>query len=47
MANSFRKRSVVFLDEGRRTLLDISESAVKVTRKFDPPGTPAANQKRP
>jgi phospholipid/cholesterol/gamma-HCH transport system substrate-binding protein len=49
MANSFRKRSVVFLDEGRRTLLDISESAVKVTRKFDPSGTPAAgspNQKR-
>ena len=41
--------SVVFLDEGRRTLLDISESAVKVTRKFDPSGTPAAgspNQKR-
>ena len=42
MANSFRKRSVVFLDEGRRTLLDISESAVKVTRKFDPPGSAGA-----
>jgi phospholipid/cholesterol/gamma-HCH transport system substrate-binding protein len=24
------------MEEGRRTLLDISESAVKVTRKFDP-----------
>jgi len=50
-AISFRKRSVVFLDEGRRTLLDISESAVKVTRKLDQPGSaPAAgssNQKRP
>ena len=52
-ADSFRKRSVVFLDEGRRTLLDISESAIKVTRKFDPPGgggtAPAASprQKRP
>jgi phospholipid/cholesterol/gamma-HCH transport system substrate-binding protein len=53
-ADSFRKRSVVFLDEGRRTLLDISESAIKVTRKFDPPGSggtapPAASprQKRP
>ena len=53
-ADSFKKRSVVFLDEGRRTLLDISESAIKVTRKFDPPGSggtapPAASprQKRP
>jgi phospholipid/cholesterol/gamma-HCH transport system substrate-binding protein len=36
-AVSFRKRSVVFLDEGRRTLLDISESAGKVTRKLDTP----------
>jgi phospholipid/cholesterol/gamma-HCH transport system substrate-binding protein len=51
-ADSFRKRSVVFLDEGRRTLLDISESAIKVTRKFDPPAgggaAPAASsgQKR-
>jgi phospholipid/cholesterol/gamma-HCH transport system substrate-binding protein len=41
-ADSFRKRSVVFLDEGRRTLLDISESAIKVTRKFDPPGSGGA-----
>ena len=41
-ADSFRKRSVVFLDEGRRTLLDISESAIKVTRKLDPPASGAA-----
>jgi phospholipid/cholesterol/gamma-HCH transport system substrate-binding protein len=49
-ADSFRKRSVVFLDEGRRTLLDISESAVKVTRKFDQPGsggTPTAGNPLP
>jgi phospholipid/cholesterol/gamma-HCH transport system substrate-binding protein len=50
-AISFRKRSVVFLDEGRRTLLDISDSASKVTRKLDAPGSdgaPAAgNRKRP
>ena len=38
MADGFKKRSVVFLDEGRRTLQDISDSAIKVTRKFDPPG---------
>ena len=36
-AESFNKRSAVFMEEGRRSLLDISESAIKVTRKFDPP----------
>jgi phospholipid/cholesterol/gamma-HCH transport system substrate-binding protein len=41
-ADSLRKRSVVFIDDGRRTLQDISDSAIKVTRKFDPPGTAAA-----
>jgi phospholipid/cholesterol/gamma-HCH transport system substrate-binding protein len=35
LAESFNKRSAVFMEEGRRTLLDISESARKVTRKFD------------
>ena len=35
LADSFRKRSVVFIAEGRRSLLDISEGARKVTRKFD------------
>jgi len=42
MADSLRKRSAVFLEEGRRTLLDISESAIKVTRKLDPPGSGGA-----
>jgi phospholipid/cholesterol/gamma-HCH transport system substrate-binding protein len=36
LADSFNKRSGVLMEEGRRTLLDISESAVRVTRKFDP-----------
>jgi phospholipid/cholesterol/gamma-HCH transport system substrate-binding protein len=36
LAESFNKRSGMLMEEGRRTLLDISESAVKVTRKFDP-----------
>ena len=51
-ADTFKKRSVVFLDDGRRTLLDISEAAVKVTRKLDAPASggtaPAASpgQKR-
>src|SRR6266851_2562484 len=36
LAESFNKRSGAFMEEGRRSLLDISQAAVKVTRKFDP-----------
>jgi phospholipid/cholesterol/gamma-HCH transport system substrate-binding protein len=35
-AETFDKKSAAVIEEGRRTLLDISQSAVKVTRKFDP-----------
>ena len=35
-AETFNKKSGAFIEEGRRTLLDISQSAVRVTRKFDP-----------
>jgi phospholipid/cholesterol/gamma-HCH transport system substrate-binding protein len=35
LADSFNKRSAVFMEEGRRSLLDISEGARKVTRKID------------
>ena len=35
LAESFNKRSAVFMEEGRHSLLDISEGARKVTRKFD------------
>jgi phospholipid/cholesterol/gamma-HCH transport system substrate-binding protein len=38
LADSFNKRSAVFMEEGRRSLLDISEAAGKVTRKFEGPG---------
>src|ERR1700761_5888871 len=38
LAESFNKRSAVFMEEGRRSLLDISEAASRVTRKFDEPG---------
>src|SRR6202012_4125279 len=38
LADSFNKRSAPFMEEGRRSLLDISEAATKVTRKFDGPG---------
>jgi phospholipid/cholesterol/gamma-HCH transport system substrate-binding protein len=54
LAESFNKRSGTLMEEGRRTLLDVSQAAVKVTRKFDPQavsgGDPAPprkpNQKR-
>ena len=36
LAQSFNKRSAGFMEEGRRSLLDVSQAAVKVTRKFDP-----------
>ena len=54
LAESFNKRSGAVMEEGRRSLLDISQAAIKVTRKFDPQtaSEPAAapprkpNQKR-
>jgi len=36
LAESFNKKSGAVMEEGRRTLLDISQAAIKVTRKFDP-----------
>jgi phospholipid/cholesterol/gamma-HCH transport system substrate-binding protein len=36
LAESFNKRSGALMEEGRRSLLDISQAAIKVTRKFDP-----------
>ena len=36
LAESFNKRSGALMQEGRRSLLDISQAAIKVTRKFDP-----------
>jgi phospholipid/cholesterol/gamma-HCH transport system substrate-binding protein len=37
LAEGFNKRSASFMEEGRRSLLDISQAAHKVTRKFDGP----------
>lgn len=36
LAESFNKRSAAFMEDGRRSLADISQAAIKVTRKFDP-----------
>ena len=35
LAESFDKKSGAVMEEGRRSLLDISEAAIKLTRKFD------------
>jgi phospholipid/cholesterol/gamma-HCH transport system substrate-binding protein len=47
LAESFNKKSATVMEEGRRTLLDISESAVKVTRKFDPQAVSGGNPPPP
>ena len=36
LAESFNKRSGALMEEGRRSLLDISQEAIRVTRKFEP-----------
>jgi phospholipid/cholesterol/gamma-HCH transport system substrate-binding protein len=41
LAESFNKRSAIFMEDGRRTLLDISQAANKVDRKFVPQGAAA------
>jgi hypothetical protein len=44
LAQNFNKHSGVSMEEGRRSLLDISAEAIKVTRKFNPQ---AANGENP
>jgi phospholipid/cholesterol/gamma-HCH transport system substrate-binding protein len=46
-AETFNKRSGVVIEEARHTLLDISQAAVKVTRKFDPQTEDANNPAPP
>ena len=47
LAESFNKRSAAFMEEGRRSLVDISQAAVKVTRKFDPQAVSGDNPAPP
>ncbi|MEK9283284.1 MULTISPECIES: MlaD family protein [unclassified Bradyrhizobium] len=46
LAETMKKKSASFIEDGRRTLLDISEGANKMSGKFDPQGTPAPRQPR-
>jgi phospholipid/cholesterol/gamma-HCH transport system substrate-binding protein len=43
LAEDFKRRSGALMEEGRRSLVDISEAAIKVTRKFDPQAGRADN----
>jgi phospholipid/cholesterol/gamma-HCH transport system substrate-binding protein len=47
LADSFNKKSATVMEEGRRSLLDISQAAVKVTRKFDPQAISVGNPPPP
>jgi phospholipid/cholesterol/gamma-HCH transport system substrate-binding protein len=48
LAQSFNKHSGALMEEGHRSLLDISQAAIKVTRKFDPQaGSQAGNIDNP
>jgi len=47
LAESFNKKSATVMEEGRRSLLDISEAAVRVTRKFDPQAVSVGNPPPP
>jgi len=47
LAESFNKKSATVMEEGRRSLLDVSEAAVKVTRKFDPQAVSGGNAAPP
>jgi phospholipid/cholesterol/gamma-HCH transport system substrate-binding protein len=49
MAVTFKQRSATFMEDGRRTLLDLSEAASKMDRKNAPQAAaaPAAAPRRP
>jgi phospholipid/cholesterol/gamma-HCH transport system substrate-binding protein len=46
-AETFNKKSAVVMEEGRRTLLDISQSAVEMTHKLNPQAVDADNPPPP
>ena len=46
-AETFDKKSATIIEEARHTLLDLSQAAVKVTRKFDPQPGDADNPAPP
>ena len=47
LAESFNKKSGAVMEEGRRSLVDISQAAIKVTRKFNPQAVSGDNPAPP
>jgi phospholipid/cholesterol/gamma-HCH transport system substrate-binding protein len=47
LADTMKKKSASFIEDGRKTLLDISEAASKMSGKFDPPGANAPAPRPP
>jgi phospholipid/cholesterol/gamma-HCH transport system substrate-binding protein len=47
IADTYKKKSAVFLEEGRKMLADVSEAAVNMTRKIDPAAAPQSPPRRP
>ncbi len=41
LADTYKKKAATFMDEGRKMLSDVSESANNMTRKIDPAALPA------
>jgi phospholipid/cholesterol/gamma-HCH transport system substrate-binding protein len=46
LADTYKQKSATFMEEGRRTLSDVSEGANNFARKIDPQSVPAAARPR-
>ena len=40
LADTYKKKAATFMDDGRKMLIDLSESANNMTRKIDPSALP-------
>ena len=47
LADTYKKKSAAFLEDGRRMLLDVGEAANNMTRKIDPAAVAPAQQQPP
>ena len=47
LAESFNRKSGALMEEGRRSLFDVRQAAIKLTRKFDPLPATADNPAPP
>jgi phospholipid/cholesterol/gamma-HCH transport system substrate-binding protein len=47
LADTYKKKAATFMDDGRKMLSDLSESANNMTRKIDPAALPPAPPRRP